>query len=74
LHLWFDKLTTDKQKPDVRPELVERTLHSPFPRSVQHRIATISDLPSIVEIYNATIPSRMVTADLDAVTVASRVA
>jgi len=34
--------------------------------------ATAADLPAIVEIYNATIPSRMVTADLAPVTVESR--
>jgi phosphinothricin acetyltransferase len=34
--------------------------------------ATPADLPAIVEIYNATIPSRMVTADLAPVTVESR--
>ena len=28
-----------------------------------HRTAIRSDLPQIVEIYNSTIPSRMVTAD-----------
>jgi L-amino acid N-acyltransferase YncA len=36
------------------------------------RVATPADLPAIVAIYNATIPSRMVTADLDPVTVADR--
>ena len=36
------------------------------------RDATLDDLPAIVAIYNATIPSRMVTADLEPVTVASR--
>lgn len=36
------------------------------------RLATKSDLPGIVEIYNATIPSRMVTADTEPVTVESR--
>lgn len=34
--------------------------------------ATAADLPAIVEIYNATVPSRMVTADLMPVTVESR--
>ena len=38
-----------------------------------HRIATRDDLTRIVEIYNSTIASRMVTADLQPVTVASRV-
>lgn len=37
-----------------------------------HRIARREDLPQIVAIYNATIPSRMVTADLEPVTVDSR--
>lgn len=36
------------------------------------RFATIADLPTIIEIYNATIPSRMVTADLEPVTLESR--
>lgn len=36
------------------------------------RVATEGDLPAIVEIYNATIPGRMVTADLEPVTVESR--
>jgi L-amino acid N-acyltransferase YncA len=34
--------------------------------------AALADLASIVEIYNATIPSRIVTADLDAVSVESK--
>jgi L-amino acid N-acyltransferase YncA len=36
------------------------------------RDATIDDLPAITQIYNATIPSRMVTADLEPVTIESR--
>ena len=36
------------------------------------RHATENDLPAIVEIYNASIPSRMSTADLEPVTVESR--
>jgi len=36
--------------------------------------ATIDDLERIVEIYNSTIPSRMVTADLEPVTAESRYA
>ena len=36
------------------------------------RDATEGDLPAIVGIYNATIPGRMVTADLEPVSVASR--
>ena len=38
-----------------------------------HRQATREDLPSIVDIYNAAIPSRLVTADLDPVSVESRI-
>jgi len=36
------------------------------------RDATLDDLPAIVAIYNSTIASRMVTADLEPVTVESR--
>lgn len=39
---------------------------------LKYKNATIEDLPSIVEIYNSTISSRMVTADLDPVDVESR--
>ena len=38
------------------------------------RDATLDDLPGIVAIYNSTVPSRLVTADLEAVTVESRLA
>lgn len=38
-----------------------------------HRIARREDLEEIVAIYNATIPSRLVTADLEPVSVQSRV-
>ncbi|MFC7299989.1 GNAT family N-acetyltransferase [Herminiimonas aquatilis] len=37
-----------------------------------HRLATVDDLPAIVAIYNSTITSRQVTADIEPVTVASR--
>ena len=37
------------------------------------RDATEADLPAIVAIYNSIIPGRMVTADLEPVTVASRI-
>jgi phosphinothricin acetyltransferase len=37
-----------------------------------YRLARPGDLPRIVAIYNATIPSRMVTADLEPVSVESR--
>ena len=36
------------------------------------RDAELTDLPTIVEIYNSTIPGRMVTADVEPVTVESR--
>lgn len=36
------------------------------------RVAVLADLPSIVEIYNATVSSRIVTADTAPVSVASR--
>jgi phosphinothricin acetyltransferase len=38
-----------------------------------YKNATIDDLPKIVEIYNSTIASRMVTADTEPVTIESRV-
>ncbi|WP_027468725.1 GNAT family N-acetyltransferase [Deefgea rivuli] len=37
-----------------------------------YRLATIADLPAIVAIYNSTVASRMVTADTEPVSVASR--
>lgn len=40
--------------------------------TINIRSATIEDLPRIVEIYNSTIDSRMVTADTSPVTVESR--
>ena len=42
------------------------------PQFVRHRTAHRSDLSQIVEIYNATIPTRMVTADVEPVSVESR--
>jgi phosphinothricin acetyltransferase len=42
------------------------------PTELTLRDATEADLPAIVAIYNATIPGRMVTADLEPVTVDSR--
>ena len=41
--------------------------------SFTHRLAARDDLARIVEIYNATIPSRRATADTDPVSVESRV-
>jgi phosphinothricin acetyltransferase len=40
---------------------------------MMHRLATLADLPQIVATYNATVASRMATADLEPVSVASRV-
>jgi phosphinothricin acetyltransferase len=42
--------------------------------SLVYRDATLDDLPAIVEIYNSTVPSREVTADLEPVSVESRIA
>ncbi len=39
---------------------------------LHYSFATISDLPRITEIYNSTIASRLVTADLEPQTVASK--
>lgn len=39
---------------------------------ITYRDATMEDLTSIVTIYNQTIPSRMVTADLEPVTIEER--
>lgn len=44
-----------------------------LPEGILVRDAQASDLPAIVSIYNEIIPGRMVTADLDLVTVESRV-
>ncbi len=41
--------------------------------ALNYRIATLDDLPRIVEIYNSTIASRVVTADLEPVSVESRI-
>jgi L-amino acid N-acyltransferase YncA len=40
--------------------------------SFAHRLASIDDLPAIVDIYNSTVASREVTADTEPVTVESR--
>lgn len=42
------------------------------PLGLTFRNATEADLPAIVAIYNATVPGRMVTADTEPVSVASR--
>lgn len=43
-----------------------------YPNMPNIRDAKIEDLPAIVAIYNAAIPGRMATADLEAVSVESR--
>ena len=40
--------------------------------SYVHRLARREDLPVIVDIYNSTIASRDVTADMEPITVQSR--
>ncbi len=45
----------------------------PFMEELTFRNATLEDLPKIVDIYNSTIPSRMVTADTENVSVESKV-
>jgi phosphinothricin acetyltransferase len=40
--------------------------------TLNRRDATLDDLPAIVAIYNSTVPSRLVTADLEPVSVESR--
>lgn len=40
---------------------------------MKFRNATLDDLPDILDIYNSTVPGRMVTADTEPVTVESRV-
>src|SRR6202012_2658509 len=42
--------------------------------TLTYRDATLDDLPGIVAIYNSTVPSRQVTADLEPVSVESRLA
>lgn len=41
--------------------------------AITHRVARREDLPQIVAIYNATVASRMVTADTEPVSVESRI-
>lgn len=44
----------------------------PVRAAYSHRLANIEDLPAIVAIYNSTVASRLVTADTEPVSVASR--
>ena len=45
---------------------------NPEPSGLLIHDATLADLPVIVDIYNSTVPTRLVTADTEPVTVASR--
>jgi phosphinothricin acetyltransferase len=56
------------------PDLVAQHAAAVVTPKPAHRLATRADLAQIVAIYNATIPSRTVTADTDPVPVAARVA
>ena len=51
---------------------MNKQFSQPSSSQYAHRLATAEDLPAIVAIYNSTIPSRQVTADIEPVTVASR--
>lgn len=44
----------------------------PTPNDIEIRLARRADLPAIIDIYNATIPGRMATAQLEPVTVQER--
>jgi phosphinothricin acetyltransferase len=55
--------------PETHENVVALTRAMPSPT---RRAAVPADLPAIVEIYNATIPSRTATADLEPVSVESR--
>lgn len=50
------------------PQHIQQNLRMVY----SHRIAELSDLPEIVAIYNSTVASRVVTADTEPITVASR--
>ena len=52
--------------------LVHYSKVSQYCRRMQYRNATLNDLPTIVDIYNSTIASRLVTADTEPVSVESR--
>lgn len=48
--------------------------HSEPMNEARYRIAQLTDLPTIVQIYNSIVAGRMVTADLEPVSVESRLA
>lgn len=51
---------------------VARYLFKVFILSMKIRAAVAADLPAIVDIYNQSIPSRMATADTEAITLADK--
>ena len=57
--------------PQVNPSAIPESCRT-VPWQPSHRVAVAADLPAIVAIYNSTVASRMVTADTEPVTVASR--
>lgn len=65
-------------RPPARPrpprgaEPSAATIAAITPSALNLRLATIDDLPAIVEIYNATIPGRTATAQLEPVSVEER--
>ena len=67
--LGFQEIPLDGpyQRSDIKMELNLRSAEI-----VRYRNATLEDLNRIVEIYNSTIPGRMVTADTEVVSVESR--
>ncbi len=56
----------------IKPHLDGTNASAGFPPGFSVRDAVNADLPAIVAIYNAIVPGRMVTADLEPVTVESR--
>ena len=52
--------------------LKDRRSHAAATDKVTIRDALESDLPAIIDIYNATVPTRMVTAELEPTTVEAR--
>lgn len=61
-----------KPAPSRKISLIQTRRPSLPMTAITLEIATLADLPAIVDIYNSTIPGRMVTADLTPVSVESR--
>ncbi|MBL7736738.1 MAG: GNAT family N-acetyltransferase [Chitinophagaceae bacterium] len=68
--LYFTKRLSEASSPQAMASNAPETTGALT--GIIYRDANHSDLPRIVEIYNSTIPSRMVTADVENVSVASR--